>query len=61
MGKDVLTGVSALANNLRKKPVFYCAGSASLTADFDTFMAVANKSIFFKLIRLCHKTFIPER
>ncbi|APZ05437.1 hypothetical protein CYD30_15625 [Kosakonia cowanii] len=43
------------------RPLFCCAGSASVAAEFDNFMANTKKHNFFKLLLLCHKCFISER
>jgi hypothetical protein len=40
---------------------FYCAGSASVTANFDAFITETNKHHFLKIFLLCHKTFIARR
>ncbi|EFE08083.1 hypothetical protein CIT292_08602 [Citrobacter youngae ATCC 29220] len=40
---------------------FYCAGSASVAADFDALITETKKHSFLKIFLLCHKTFIPGR
>ncbi|EPL1702870.1 hypothetical protein L3224_005252, partial [Citrobacter freundii] len=40
---------------------FYCAGSASVAADFDAFITETKKHPFLKIFLLCHKTFIARR
>ncbi|SET16263.1 hypothetical protein SAMN05216168_0299 [Kosakonia radicincitans] len=43
------------------RPLFCCAGSASVTVNFDVFIANTLKHNFLKLFSICHKYLISER